>query len=262
MNIIGIIPARLGSSRFPKKPLAPILGIPMIAHVYERSKLSKTLTDLVIATCDKEIEDFCNAHTIPVVMTSDKHRGATDRCAEAVAIMERQTGKSFEIVVVIQGDEPMLTPEMIDLSLEPIVADASVKVVNLMAPLASKEEHEDPNEVKVVCDLQDFALYFSREPIPSRKKSKEEVTGMKQVCIMPFRRNFLDEYGKMPPTPLEIIESVDMNRILENGIKVKMVREEVKTCSVDTPEDLRHVESRMANDPLIQTYQERYSSKR
>jgi 3-deoxy-manno-octulosonate cytidylyltransferase (CMP-KDO synthetase) len=258
MEIIGIVPGRMGSSRYPGKPLAKILGVPMVAHCYARSKMSKLLTDTVVATCDKEIEDYCLARGIEVVMTSDKHERASDRCAEAAEKMEARKGKKYDIVVLIQGDEPMLTPEMIDMSLEPMLNDSSIKVVNLMAPLETREEMEDPNEVKVVVDQDNNALYFSREPIPSDKKSKDKVTGWKQVCIIPFQRDFLVEYGKLKPTPLEIIESVDMNRVLEHGMKVKMVPENVLTYSVDTPEDLADVEEAMKGDSLIGQYAGHY----
>lgn len=258
MNTIGIIPARLGSTRFPNKPLRTILGIPMVAHCYERSKMSVQLNDVVVAGCDAELEEYCKAHDIAYVATSDKHERATERCAEAVEIMEQKNGKKYDVVVMIQGDEPMVMPEMIDVATKAMVDDPSIKVVNLMAPLTTQEEQDDPNEVKVVVDLQDFALYFSREPIPSRKKFTGEITAMKQVCIMPFNRDFLVEYGKLTPTPLEKIESVDMNRVLEHGMKVKMVREDFETASVDTPEDLQHVEAAMANDVLLPKYKAKY----
>lgn len=256
---LGIIPARLGSSRFPGKPLAFIHGIPMIAHVWARSKMSRSLTDLVVATCDREIEDYCRQHGMRVIMTSDKHERASDRCAEALLTFEREHA-SVDVVVIIQGDEPMLTPEMIDLALKPMLEDPSVKVVNLMAPLPTLEEQADPNEVKVVVDGNSDALYFSREPIPSRKKWKGELKAWKQVCIMPFRRDFLFAYGKLSPTPLEQVESVDMLRILEHGGKVRMVPETVLTYSVDTPQDLKDVEEAMVGDALLARYRAQFSS--
>jgi 3-deoxy-manno-octulosonate cytidylyltransferase (CMP-KDO synthetase) len=123
-----------------------------------------------------------------------------------------------------------------------------------MAPLKSREEHEDPNEVKVVVDLQNFALYFSREPIPSRKKGATSLPMFKQVCIIPFRRNFLLKFNQLAPTPLEFVESVDMMRILEHGYRVKMVRSEHTTYSVDTTKDLKKVIEEMADDPLVRSY--------
>ena len=224
MKIIGIIPARLSSSRLPRKPMADILGMPMIGHVFLRSKLSQILDEVYVATCDQEIVDYIESIGGKAIMTAN------------------------------QGDEPMITPEMITASVEPILNDDTIKITNLMAKMNTKEEHEDPAEVKVVVDLNNFAMYFSREPIPSRKKGVEEVPMLKQVCIIPFKRDFLLSYNEMKQTPLEIIESVDMNRLLENGIKIKMVMRHEETYSVDTPDDLRNVNAKMENDPLLSKY--------
>lgn len=254
MNIVGIIPARLASSRFPNKPLAKILGIPMIGHVYLRCKMCKDLSEVYVATCDKEVVEYVESIGGKAIMTADTHERASDRTAEALLKVEKETGKRVDIVVMIQGDEPMVTPEMITNAVKPLIDNNDIKISNLMANLKTKEEHEDPNEVKVVVDKNDYALYFSREPIPSRKKGIENVPMLKQVCIIPFERDFLLEYNNMEQTPLEKIESVDMNRILENGMKVKMVFSGADTYSVDTLEDLKNVELKMKNDELIKKY--------
>ncbi len=254
MKVIGIIPARMGSSRFPGKPLATIHGISMVEHVYRRSKMAESLDDLLVATCDSEIKDAVEAFGGKAVMTADSHERASDRVAEAMGHYEEATGETIDILVMIQGDEPMLFPEMIDDALQPLFEDPAVHVTNLMAPLKSREEHEDPNEVKVVVDRDNFAIYFSREPIPSRKKGAEQVPMMKQVCIIPFRRDFLVLFNGLPQAPLEIAESVDMLRLIEHGYRVKMVPTARDTYSVDTPEDLRRVESLMADDPLLPGY--------
>jgi len=253
-NIIGLIPARLASSRFPNKPLAEILGMPMIGHCYLRSKMCASLQDVYVATCDREIFDYVEGIGGKAIMTADTHERASDRTAEAVLKVENDQGNKVDIVVMIQGDEPMVMPEMIDASVKPLIEDNSILVTNLMSKMKSREEHDDPNEVKVVVDKNNFSLYFSREPIPSWKKGASNVTMLKQVCIISFRRDFLMEYNRMEQTPLEIIESVDMNRILENGLKVKMVMTEHDTYSVDTRADLENVERHMKNDPLIQRY--------
>ena len=251
MHVIGIIPARMASSRFPGKPLAKIHGEPMVGHVYFRSKMSRALDEVYIATCDNDIRDYAKNIGAPCIMTSDTHERATDRAAEAMVKIERLTGKTIDIVVMIQGDEPMLLPQMIDEVVAPLLADPSILVTNLMAPLKTKEDHEDPNEVKVVVDLENFALYFSREPIPSIKKGRVNIPMMKQVCLIPFRRDFLIIFNNLKPTPLEIIESIDMMRLLEHGYKVKMVPTKTVSYSVDTPEDLSRVQDMMASDPLI-----------
>ena len=254
MKIIGIIPVRMASSRFPGKPLAKIRGIPMVGHVYFRSKLCKTLDEVYVATCDNEIVDYIESVGGKAIMTSDTHERASDRTAEAMLRIEKETGRKIDIVVMIQGDEPMLYPEMVDMAIKPMLEDSTMQVVNLMSPLKSREEHEDVNEVKVVVDLKGFALYFSREPIPSWKKGAKNASMYKQVCIIPFRRDFLIKFNELTPTPLEIIESVDMLRFLEHGYKVKVILTEFETYSVDTIEDLKEVELLMKNDRLVLKY--------
>lgn len=254
MNILGIIPSRMASTRFPGKPLAAICGIPMVGHVYYRSIMSKALTDTYVATCDKEIYQYIESIGGKTIMTSASHERACDRVAEAMLKIEKKTGAKIDIVVMIQGDEPMLFPKMIDMALGPVLRDRSIEVVNLMAPLKSIEEYEDPHEVKVVVDNNNFALYFSREPIPSRKKCGRVIPMYKQVAIIPFRRNFLIKFNKLTPTKLEKIESVDMLRILEHGLKIKMVFSEYLTYSVDSKQDLEKVERLMKNDVLLNRY--------
>ena len=153
-----------------------------------------------------------------------------------------------------QGDEPMVTPEMIEEAVRPMLDNPSINVVNLMAEMDTLEEFEDPNEVKVGVDQNSDALYFSREPIPSRKKGADKVPMRKQVCVIPFRRDYLLKFNAMPETPLEIYESVDMMRVLENGGKVRMVPTRHRTWSVDTPEDLARVSRLMEGDKLMETY--------
>lgn len=244
MKILALIPARMGSSRFPGKPMRPILGKPMVGHVYERVAQSPLVMLTAVATCDREVFDYIESIGGTAVMTSDKHERASDRCAEALAILEKANAIRYDVVVMVQGDEPMLHPEMIAEALQPILDDPSVNVVNLIAPIADPAEFEDRNCIKVVCDLHHNALYFSREPIPTRAKSAAVPMG-KQVCVIPFRRDYLLEYLRMPPTPLEIAESVDMMRVLEHGQKVRMAPTRHATQSVDTVEDLERVERLM-----------------
>ncbi len=257
MNIVAIIPARMGSSRFPGKPLALIHDIPMVGHVAFRTAMSEILTDTYVATCDTIIQNYCKGAGIKCVMTSDTHVRCSTRTAEALLSIEKETGKRIDIVVMVQGDEPMIVPDMIAKAVTPMVDDRSINVVNLMAEMETLEEFEDPNEVKVVVDKNSDALYFSREPIPSRKKGSDKVPMRKQVCIIPFRRDYLLRFNEMEETPLEIYESVDMMRILEHGEKVRMVPTSFKTWSVDTPEDLARVSRLMIGDPLIETYRQR-----
>ncbi|MFH0753286.1 MAG: 3-deoxy-manno-octulosonate cytidylyltransferase [Candidatus Omnitrophota bacterium] len=253
--IVGIIPARMESSRFPGKPMAKICGIPMIGHVYFRSKMSKCLSQVCVATCNEEIKDYIESTGGMAIMTSPKHERASDRSAEALVRMEKLMGRKADIAVMIQGDEPMLVPSMIDKAVAPLRKFPDILVSNLMSTMGTQQEHEDPNEVKVVVDRSNFALYFSREPVPSRKKGGRNIPMYKQVCVIPFRRDFLLKFNKLKPTPLEIIESVDMLRVLEHGYRVKMVPVDFETYSVDTPEDLKIVDRAMKNDGLMLRYQ-------
>ena len=234
----------MGSSRFPGKPMAKILGKPMIGHVYERVSRSPMLTLTAVATCDTEIRDYIESIGGVAVMTGDRHERASDRCAEALMKLEAANGTRYDIVVMVQGDEPMTHPDMIAEAVQPLLDHPELQVVNLLGTIADEVEFEDQNCIKVVCDLRGNALYFSREPIPTRCKIGHIPMG-KQVCIIPFRRDFLLRYTALSPTPLEIAESVDMMRILEHGHTVRMAPTRYSTQAVDTPADLERVERLM-----------------
>jgi len=216
----------------------------MIGHVVERVRQCTLVTKTAVATCDPVIHDYVRSIGGTAVMTSATHERASDRCAEALLMIEEQECCRFDIVVMVQGDEPMVHPDMIREALEPMIADPTVLVVNLLGEIRDDEEFEDRNCIKVVCDLNLNAMYFSREPIPTRCKVDKVPMG-KQVCIIPFRRDFLLEYTRLAPTPLEIAESVDMMRILEHGMKVRMAPTRHSTQAVDTPDDLKKVEQLM-----------------
>lgn len=254
MKAIAIIPARMASSRFPGKPLAKLHGVPMIGHCLLRTKMHAGLLATYVATCDQEIYDYVVSIGGKAVMTSDQHQRASDRTAEAMLAIERQLGHQIDVVVMVQGDEPMITPGMIEAALQPLRDDPDLQVVNLMARIESIADFEDPNEVKVVVDLASNAIYFSREPIPSRRKGYDVVPMLKQVCVIPFRRDYLLKFNSLPETELERIESIDMLRIIEHGGKVRMVMTESKSYSVDTAEDLRFAELAMAGDDLMKSY--------
>lgn len=244
MKILALIPARMGSSRFPGKPMALILGKPMIGHVYERVAQSPLLDLVAVATCDREIYDYIESIGGVAVMTGNQHERASDRCAEALLKLEQANNTRYDIVVMVQGDEPMTHPDMIAEAVQPLLDDAAVYVVNLLGEIKDSAEFEDRNCIKVVCDLNLNAMYFSREPIPTSCKVDQIPMG-KQVCIIPFRRDYLLEYTRLEPTPLEVAESVDMMRILEHGMKVRMAPTKHNTQAVDTPDDLKKVERLM-----------------
>ena len=248
-KIVCVIPARLASFRFPGKPLAPLCGRPMIEHVYRRALLCQALDEVYVATCDEEIVAATEKFGGRAIRTSDAHQRASDRVAEAA---ERVEG---DIFVLLQGDEPMIVPEMIDLALGPLLKDPKVLCTNLAAPIRSEEEFEDRNTIKVVMAGNGDALYFSREPIPTRQRlSFHQLPVYKQVCVIPFRRDFLLKYAALAPTPLEQAESIDMLRALEHGYPVRLVRTKHVTFSVDTPSDLNRVSRLMKEDPLIRHY--------
>lgn len=229
--------------------MAPILGIPMIEHVYRRTAMCALLDEVFVATCDEEIKEATEAFGGKVIMTSPDHQRASDRIAEAAG------GLEADIVVMIQGDEPMVVPEMIDAALAPMLNDPAVACVNLAKRIASEEEYRDPNTIKVVMDRRGDALYFSREPVPTGHiASFGRIPVFKQVCIIPFRRESLLQFASLEPTPLEIAESVDMLRFLEHGYSVRLVETGVESHAVDTPADLARVQSLMGHDPLLERY--------
>lgn len=249
MRVVGIIPARLGSSRFPGKPLAPILGRPMIEHVYRRTAAAKVIDALWVATCDQDIREAAESFGGQVIMTSADHQGASDRVAEAARQVDA------EIVVMIQGDEPMVRPEMIELAIIPFCNERDVACVNLVARIETVEELLNPNVINVVMDRSNNALYFSREPIPCRRVlGFERIAAYKQVCIIPFRHETLMKFADLSPTPLEQAESIDMLRLLEHGYKVRLVETEFETHAVDIPEDILKVEELIRKDPLTKQY--------
>jgi 3-deoxy-manno-octulosonate cytidylyltransferase (CMP-KDO synthetase) len=244
----------MGSTRFPGKPLADICGNAMIYHVYYRSKMCSLLDDVFIATPDKEIKQYCKENNMNVIMTKDTHERASDRAAEAMLRIEKKYGAKIQIVVMIQGDEPMVFPQMIKEAVKPMMTDDKIKVVTLLGELKSEKEEKDSNQVKIVIDKNGDALYFSREPIPSRKKTKDKIKLYRQVPIIPFTRSFLLEFNSLKPMPLEIIESVDLLRVLEHGYKVRCIHTEYEILSVDAPQDLKKVQRVMKKDKLVSKY--------
>ncbi len=249
MTVVAIIPARMAATRFPGKPLAKLLGLPMIEHVRRRVQLAASVDRVVVATCDEEIAQTVRAFGGLAAMTSPSHERCTDRVAEAA----RQY--PADVVVNVQGDEPCLLPEMIDAAVRPLTEDPAVVCVNLMAPLTSDADWMGRDMVKVVADAKGDALYFSREPIPSRAKAPDGAYPRhRQVGIIAFRAEFLKRFTELPQTPLERIESVDMLRALEHGYPIRMVVVQGALMSVDSPADLVRAEALLAADPLVKRY--------
>lgn len=244
-NIVAIIPARMGSTRFPGKPMAKLLGKPMIGHVYERVSRSDKLGAVVVATCDEEIFSYIESIGGMAVLTSPKHERAVDRCAEALPVIEDILNIEFDIAVMVQGDEPMIEVDMINEALCPMLDDLDVGVVNLYAFIKDESEFKDPNCIKVVVDNNLNALFFSRQPIPTNNHH-DTMLPKKQVCVIPMTKKYLLAFSKLGQGSLEKAESVDMMRFIENGMKVKMALTKFDTHSVDTLDDLKLVEGLIA----------------
>ena len=253
MRVIAILPSRLGSSRFPGKPLFEINGMPLLGHCYYRTAMAESMNEVYIATCDQEIVDYANSIGAGAVLTSSKHNRATDRTAEAMLKIERLEKKIADVVVMVQGDEPLLHPNMLDTIIEHF-GDPAVDIVNLMSRLSTKDEFEDKNNVKVVCRPDGNAMYFSREGIPSGWKGIEGLPMYMQVGIIAFRREALLKFNSLEEQSLEQIESVDMNRVLEIGDSIKMVATDQKMVGVDTPEEAEIVAAILKSDELTSRY--------
>jgi 3-deoxy-manno-octulosonate cytidylyltransferase (CMP-KDO synthetase) len=251
MKKIVVIPARMGSSRFPGKPLEKALGVPVVIHVAKRCQLSPKLDAVLVATCDPEIEAVCSEYGIPVVMTSPLHERCTERVSEAIAKWDPALQEN-DLIIMVQGDEILVTPDMIDL----VISDyesCKAPVINLLSRLYTITDHVDPNVVKVVCAPDQRALYFSRAPIPSTYREKEAPI-YQQTGVIGFSRAFLETFSQLPQTPLEKIESIDMLRVLEHGLPLRVVYTSVETVAVDVPADLVRASERLKTDTLVAQY--------
>ena len=254
MNIIGIIPARMASSRFPGKPLAKIHGMPMIGHCYKRTNMSSLLNECYVATPDKEIYDYIRSIGGEAVMTSHKHKMCNDRVVEALHIIENEKKENFNIVLNIQGDLPMVFPDMVDELIRPIIKDNNILTTTMMDEIITQEEFLDPNRVKVVIDINNNAILLTREPVPSRHKFNGNYNKYKHVAIRAYRRNLFSKIENMEMSPMEKIEGIDDLRLIENGIKIRVVFTKRVTETVDTPDDLKKVIDMMKKDELMKTY--------
>jgi len=253
MYVIGIIPARMGSSRFPGKPMEKIHGVPMVGHCYHRTAMTPGIDEAYVATCDVEIYNYIISIGGNAVMTSDAHTRATTRTAEALEKIEEMTGEKVSVVVMVQGDEPTIHPHIIGETIS-YFHDQSVNIVNIMSKLVTNESFEDENNVKVIVDNNNNALYYYRRSIPSLWNEREDTQHYMQTGIIAFRRDMLFNFNAMEETPLERTESIDMNRVLDNGKKIRMVATDVVTIGVDTVEDLKAAEELLANDPVMNVY--------
>jgi 3-deoxy-manno-octulosonate cytidylyltransferase (CMP-KDO synthetase) len=239
MRAIGIIPARWQATRLPGKPLADIAGRPMIQHVYERSRQAASLAEVLVATDDERVFDAVRGFGGEVVMTSADHASGTDRIAEAART------RTADIVVNIQGDEPLIDPDAIDAMVAPFATEPGLEMSTLAVPISSPRDIEDPGVVKVVFDRRGYALYFSRYPIPFHRDDRGGVAYHRHLGLYAYTTEFLQAYAGMRPAPLEQTEKLEQLRVLENGHRIFVVITDHDGVGVDTPEDLARVRAIM-----------------
>jgi 3-deoxy-manno-octulosonate cytidylyltransferase (CMP-KDO synthetase) len=235
-KILAVIPARYASSRFPGKALATLDSRTMLEHVYERVMMARYLTSVVIATDDRRIYNEARRFGARVQMTREDHVSGTDRVAEIASAFE-----DYELVVNIQGDEPLLDPNAIDTAVLPLLEEPAIPMGTLKKRIEDPREITDPNVVKVVTDRFENAIYFSRSTIPFARDSTP-LTHFKHIGLYVYRRDFLMRYPDMPVGPLEQAERLEQLRALENGFKIRVVETDYESLGVDTPGDLERVQ--------------------
>jgi len=242
---IGIIPARLASTRFPEKPLAELSGFPLIQHVYAAAEKAEALSEVWVATDDSSIFDAVEKFGGKAVMTRTDHASGTDRIVEAV---EKIDNKNIDIVVNIQGDEPLIEPAAIDKCAKALESSKTADWATLIYPI---KVADNPNIVKVVCDKNNFALYFSRAKIPYDRDGENVVTRFAHIGLYAYRLDSIKKFAKMPPSVLEQTEKLEQLRALENGMKIVCAEVAHFSPGVDTKEDLLYVENLIKENPEL-----------
>jgi 3-deoxy-manno-octulosonate cytidylyltransferase (CMP-KDO synthetase) len=237
MEIIGVIPARYSSSRFEGKVLADILGKPMVQHVWEHARQALLLEDLIIACDDERVANVAKEFGAKVVLTAKGHVSGTDRICEIVNAID------VRVVINIQGDEPLIHPVMIDSVAQTLLEDKSISMATLMTKIKDPDDIADPNVVKVVVDKNNFAMYFSRAPIPHRAENSEVESPVyyKHIGLYGYTKDFLFTYKNIPISNLERLERLEQLRVLEEGYRIKVIETKYDTIGVDTPEDLERL---------------------
>ncbi len=247
---LGVIPARMASSRFPGKPLKKILGIPMLAHCYERALLSQACDKLVIATPDEKIMNWAKNHEIPAILTSHHHQRATERAQETLDIL-REQGETYDFILLLQGDEPQIFPNDIK-NLSNAFCGSELEIVNLVYPIDG-DDLGNPNVVKAIMSNTSKISFFTRAHVPNRSDK-----ALRQLGMIGFTIAALTQYTNLQPTPLEELESIDMMRLLENDYQINAVISSSPILGVDNPEDIAKAELMMTKDLLLETYQDKY----
>ncbi len=240
MNILGVIPARLQSTRLPRKVLREIGGVPMVVYVFRRAQGCRLLSDLLVATDSEEVVEACHAFHVPAVMTSSAHRSGTDR------VWEVSRARVADVYVNIQGDEPLVTTGHIESLVRPFLNEPEVQVTTLKIR-ATPEEVPTRTANKVVTDRHGDALYFSRLPIPCDRDERGDVVYWKHIGMYAYRRPVLEVYHSLPPSMLEQAEQLEQLRLLEHGIPIRVLETREATIGVDTEEDLKAVVALVAS---------------
>ncbi len=253
MKILGFVPARMAASRFPGKPLHDIAGRPLLEHCYLRARMFERWDGLYITTCDEEIRAFAEDKDYPVIMTADTHIRALDRVAEAVE--KCADVAEDDIVVCVQGDEPLLGPDMIEAVIKPFDEDPDVEGTLLSVPIPDEKTFHNPDMVKLVHDLKGDVLFTSRTPIPYAKNFSPDIGAKRVGGIFGFRWHFLKWFTSLSESPLEIAEACDSNRIYDNGRRQRTAPAPARPyLSVDSPEDVARVEAVIRDDDLWGRY--------
>jgi 3-deoxy-manno-octulosonate cytidylyltransferase (CMP-KDO synthetase) len=245
MSILAVIPARYASTRLPGKALVPLRGKPMIQRVWERVRLAKSISGVVVATDDERIRSVVQGFGGEAVLTRPDHRSGTERVAEVAAARH-----DAEILVNVQGDEPMIEPAAIDAAVAAVRDNEDVNVATLVVPIGNPADIMDPNVVKAVLDFDDNALYFSRAPIPwvRDRGGAVRASHLKHLGLYAFRREALLEFATFPQGDLERVEQLEQLRWLENGYRIRVVETEYDSVSVDMPEDVTRVEELLSRE--------------
>ncbi len=236
MKILGVIPARLSSTRLPRKVLREIAGVPMVVHVFDRLRACAVLSDILVATDSEEVVAVCHAHHVPAVMTSSRHPTGTDR------VWEVAQGRAADVYVNVQGDEPLVTCGHIEKLVRPFLTEPEVQVTTLKIR-ATPEEVATRTANKVVTNVHGDALYFSRLPIPCDRDGKGGIVYWKHIGLYAYRRVCLETFHRLPPSSLEVAEQLEQLRLLEAGIPIRVLETDEQTIGVDTEDDLRAVEA-------------------
>ncbi|PKN36557.1 MAG: 3-deoxy-manno-octulosonate cytidylyltransferase [Deltaproteobacteria bacterium HGW-Deltaproteobacteria-2] len=239
ITAVGIIPVRYESSRFRGKVLADIGGKPMIQHVWEKANKAVLLDDLIVAADDERIIEAVRSFGGKAMLTSPKHPSGTDRINEAVQHLKT------DIVINIQSDEPMLVPAMIDALVTALSEDKNILMATFRKKIKDQDQIHDPNTVKVVVDIKNFAMYFSRTPIPFDNSASAATSYYKHIGLYGYTKDFLSVFSKLPVSSLETFEGLEQLRALQNGYKIKVLETQHDTIGVDTPEDLENVRNKL-----------------